>query len=131
MLKLIKRNYWWLGIKEDVKKHIQGYIKYQQNKVQYRKKAGELHPLEILEKPWQKISIDIIEPLSWSNRKDAIVVIVDWFTKMIQLKATTTMVSSQEIVKIYWDKTWKIYRVPKKILSDRGLQITSRFIEEL
>ena len=27
MLELIKRNYWWLGIKEDVKKYVQGCFK--------------------------------------------------------------------------------------------------------
>ena len=32
---------------------------------------------------------------------DAIVVIVDQFTKMIQLKVTTTKISSEEIAKIY------------------------------
>jgi len=46
MIDLIKRNYWWLGIKNDVKRYIQGYFKYQQNKVQYIKKTGELHPLK-------------------------------------------------------------------------------------
>jgi len=29
MLKLIKQNYWWPGLKEDVKKYIQGYFKCQ------------------------------------------------------------------------------------------------------
>ena len=33
MLEIVKRNYWWPGIKEDVKKYIQGCIKYQQNTV--------------------------------------------------------------------------------------------------
>ena len=33
MIKLIKRNYWQLEIKEDVKKYVQRYMKYQQNKV--------------------------------------------------------------------------------------------------
>ena len=33
MFKLIKRNYWWLGIRSNIKKYIQGYTKYQQNKV--------------------------------------------------------------------------------------------------
>ena len=47
MLELIKWNYWWPGIKEDMKKYIQGCFKYQQNKVQHQKKAGELYPLEI------------------------------------------------------------------------------------
>jgi len=33
MLKLIKQNYWWPGLKEYIKKYIQGYFKCQQNKV--------------------------------------------------------------------------------------------------
>jgi len=33
MLELIKRTYWWPGLKEDVKKYIQGCFKCQQNKV--------------------------------------------------------------------------------------------------
>jgi len=66
-----------------VKKYVQGCFKYQQNKVQHMKKAGELHLLETPEGPWQEISINIIRPLPKSNGKDAIVVIMDWFTKII------------------------------------------------
>ncbi len=47
------------------------------------KNAGELYLLEMLEEPWQKISIDIIRPLSRSNREDTIIVIIDQFTKII------------------------------------------------
>jgi len=60
--------------------------------------------LEIPQGPWQKISIDIIGPLPKSNGKNAIVVIVDRFTKMVRLKATTTNISSEEITKVYWDE---------------------------
>ena len=49
---------------------------------------------------------------------DVIVVIVDQFTNMIRLKATTTSISSEGIVKIYKDNIWKLYGVPRKILSD-------------
>jgi len=38
MLELIKQNYWWPGIKEDIKKYIQECFKCQQNKVQHQKK---------------------------------------------------------------------------------------------
>ena len=48
MLELIKRTYWWPGLREDIKKYVQGCFKYQQNKIQHQRKAGELHPLEIL-----------------------------------------------------------------------------------
>ena len=104
MLELIKRTYWWPGLKKDIKKYIQGCFKCQQNKVQPQRKAGELHPLEIPKGPWQEISIDIIGPLLKSNGMDAMVVIVDRFTKMIRLKAITINISSEEIAKIYRDK---------------------------
>ena len=51
MMEIIKRNYWWLGIKNDVKEYIQGCFKYQQNKIQHIKKAGELHPKKTSEGP--------------------------------------------------------------------------------
>jgi len=130
MMELLKRTYWWPGLKEDVKKYVQGCFKCQQNKVQHQKKAGELHPLEIPQGLWQEISIDIIGPLPKSNRMDAIAVIVDRFTKMICLKATMTNISSEGIAKIYRDNIWKLHGIPRKILSDRGPQFASKFMEE-
>jgi len=130
MLELLKRTYWWPGLKENVKRYVQGCFKCQQNKVQHQKKAGELHPLEIPQGPWQEISIDIIGPLPKSNGMDAIVVIVDRFMKMIHLKATMTNISSEGIAKIYRDDIWKLHGIPRKILSDRGLQFASKFMEE-
>ena len=130
MLELIKRTYWWPGLKEDVKKYVQGCFKCQQNKVQHQKKAGELYPLDISQEPWQEISINIIGPLPKSNGMDAIVVIVNRFTKMIQLKATMTNISLEGIAKIYRDDIWKLYGVPRKVLSDRRLQFASKFMEK-
>jgi len=41
-----------------------------------------------------------------------------------------TNISSEEIVKVYQDKIWKLHRVLRKILSDRRLQFSSKFIEK-
>jgi len=49
---------------------------------------------------------------------------------MIHLKATTMNISSEGIVKIYRDDIWKLYGIPRKILSDRGPQFASKFMEE-
>ena len=76
-MELLKWNYWWPGLKEDVKRYVQRYFKYQQNKIQHQKKSGELYPLEIPQGSWQEISIDIVGQLPKSNRIDVIVVIVD------------------------------------------------------
>ena len=72
----------------------------------------------------------MIGPLPRSNEMDAIVVIVDRFMKMIRLTATTTNISSEGIAKIYSDEIWKIHGVPKMILSDRGPQFASKFMED-
>jgi len=49
---------------------------------------------------------------------------------MIRLKATTMNISSEGIAKIYRNKIWKLYGVPRNILSNRGPQFTSKFMEE-
>jgi len=61
---------------------------------------------------------------------DTIFVIVDQFTKIIQSKAKTTNISLEEITKIYRNNIWKLHRIPRKILSDQGLQFALKFMEE-
>jgi len=50
---------------------------------------------------------------------------------MIRLKATTTNILSEGIVKIYRNNIWKLHGIPKKILSDQGPQFALKFMEEL
>jgi len=50
--------------------------------------------------------------------------------KMICLRATTMNISLEKIAKIYRDDIWKLHRVPRKILSNREPQFTSKFMEE-
>jgi len=50
---------------------------------------------------------------------------------MIRLMTTMTSISSSEVARIYQDDIWKIHSIPKKIISDRGPQFISTFMEEL
>jgi len=87
--------------------------------MQHIKKAISLHPLPTPKTPWEEISIDIIGPLPRSEDKDAILVVVDQFSKMIRSMTTTISISSNEVARIYRDDIWKIHGIPKKIISDR------------
>jgi len=49
---------------------------------------------------------------------------------MIRLKATMMNILLEGITKIYRDNIWKLHGVPRKILSNRGPQFTSKFMEE-
>ena len=50
---------------------------------------------------------------------------------MIRLKAKTMTVLSEDIAKIYRNEIWKIYGVSQKVLSNKRLQFTLQFIEDL
>ena len=56
---------------------------------------------------------------------------MDQFTKIIRFKAIVITALSKDIAKIYQDNIWKLHRVLWKVLSDRGPQFASRFIEDL
>ena len=77
MMELIKRNYWWPEIHNDVWKYVRGCQECQQNKVQHMKKVAPLYPLPTPKTPWEEISIDVIGPLPRSEDKDTILVVVN------------------------------------------------------
>ena len=93
--------------------------------------SAPLHPLSIPQVPWEEITVDVIRSLPRSDNKDTISVIVDYFSKMIRLIATTTSISLAEVARIYWDNIWKLHSIPKKIISNRGPQFSSTFMGEL
>ena len=77
------------------------------------------------------ISIDIIGPVPESEGKDAILVIVDRFSKMIRLFPISVNITSLGVAKIFRDEIFKLHGIPKKVISDRGPQFVSAFMKEL
>jgi transposase InsO family protein len=73
----------------------------------------------------------MIGPLPLLEGKDAILVVVDRFSKIIWLIAMDTTLTSKQLAEIYWDHIWKHHRVPWTIISNRGPQFASQFIKEL
>jgi hypothetical protein len=56
-----------------------------------------LFPHDILSQPWEIITFDIVGPLPESDGKNAILIIVDRFTKRITLEATMIKATSEDI----------------------------------
>jgi hypothetical protein len=72
-----------LWMMKDIEKYVGGCDTCQ--KVKQKQKHNPLHPNKISDAPLEIISIDIISPLPESQGKDAILTIVDMFSKMIHL----------------------------------------------
>jgi transposase InsO family protein len=76
--------------------------------------------------------MDFIMGLSRTqSRYDSIWVIVDRLTKVAHIIPVKTTYSGPQLTKLYMSRIVCLHGVPKKIMSERGTQFTSRFWERL
>ena len=80
---------------------------------------------------WEIILVDLMDPLPESKGKNTIMVVVNQFSKMIQLFLVSTKITSQGMAKIFRDKIFKLHSIPKKVISDQGPQFVLSFMKEL
>ena len=65
--------------------------------------AGKLRPNEVLEKPWQHISVDFIMKLPVSKDYDSILVVCNRFSKMSHFVVMTEKMTAEELAKLFRD----------------------------
>jgi len=82
-------------------------------------------PNSILEKPWMHISADFITKLPLAQEYDSILVVVDRLTKIVHFIPTTEKTSAEGLAQLFRDNVWKLHRLPKSIISDRGPQFAA------
>ncbi len=97
---LVLREYWWPKMKKDIESYIRACETCQRTKSSTQAKAAPLHPNAIPSRPWTHISVDMVTGLPKCNGQDAILMIVDRFSKEIIPIACTTELSSEGWAKI-------------------------------
>ena len=103
----------------------------QRNKNRTQPLAGKLMPNSIPEKAWSHISADFIMKLPLAQGYDAILVVVDRFTKMAHFVPTTKRTSTEGLARLFRDNIWKLHGLPDSIISDRGPQFAAGIMKEL
>jgi hypothetical protein len=132
MYKDLKTRYWWHGMKRDVTEYVALCDTCQRVKVEYQRSAGLVQPLKIPEWKWEEIRMDFIVGLPHTQAGyDSIWVIVDRLTKVAHFIPAKTTYSGTKLAELYMSRIMCLHRVPKKIMSDRGSQFTSKFWEKL
>jgi hypothetical protein len=128
----LKTQYWWYGRKQDIAEYAPLCDTCQRVKVEHRRPAGLLQPLKIPEWKWEEIGMDFIVGLPRIQaRYDSIWVIVDRLTKVAHFIPVKTTYSGAKHAELYMSRIVCLHGVPKKIVSDRGSQFTSKFWEKL
>jgi len=114
-----------------IQKYIAGCDLCQRTKPLRKKHHNPLHPHEVPSQPWEHISINLITGLPESNGFNAILVIINCFSKIILLTAIRDTLTSFQTAEIYRDHVWSKHGLPKKVISDRGPQFAAQFMKDL
>ncbi|SJL19064.1 uncharacterized protein ARMOST_22671 [Armillaria ostoyae] len=128
---LVQREYWWPKIQKDVEAYVKGCETCQRTKSNTQAKSAPLHPNAIPTEPWTHISVDMVTGLPSSNGHDALLVIVDRFSKAIILVPCNVELSAAGWARILRDHVYARHGMPRVVISDRGPQFVSAFMKEL
>src|SRR5882672_2030954 len=93
--------------------------------------TGKLMPNQVPDRRWQVILVDLIMELLLSRGYDAIMVVVDHFSKRTHVIPTTSDVTAAGVAKLFRDHVWKLHGLPEEVISDRGTQFISNFTRSL
>jgi len=90
-----------------------------QEKLDRAKYPGLLQPLPVSSNSWEIISMDFIEGLPVSRSANAILVVVDKFSKFSHFIALRHPFTAQTVAQLFLDNVFRLHGLPKSIISDR------------
>ncbi|GMJ08032.1 hypothetical protein HRI_004472400 [Hibiscus trionum] len=123
--------FYWKGLRKHVKTMVRECEICQKNKIDLSHPRGLLQPLPIPETVWTSISMDFIEGLPNSRRKDVILVVVDRLTKYAHFIALSHPFTARDIAQVFLENIFKLHGMPHTIVYDRDRIFMSQFWKEL
>ena len=130
-IELVRRSYNWPGLPTDATRYVASCDTCQKSKPSHHRPHGLLKPLPIPDRPWSSISWDHIGPLPLSDGFDAILVIVDRFTKLAHFVPANTSDDARTLARQFLQNVFRLHGLPESIVSDRGATFSSAWWKEL
>lgn len=110
-------------------KYVDSCVVCQQAKVRRSKPVGLLQPLPVPSRPWKDISMDFISGFPTSNEFDAILVVVDRFSKMVHLIPCVKSLNAEGLCDLAVNNIVRYHGLPDTVVSDRGHVDSVNFFE--
>ena len=123
----LKKDFYWVGIRADLKKHIRECGVCQQMKHETCHPTGLLQPLPIPDKPWIVVSMDFVVGLLKSQRLVVVTVVVDRLTKYVHFIGLSHPYSTAKVIALFAQHVLKLHGMPTSIVSDRDPVFTTKF----
>lgn len=90
-----------------------------------------LQSLPVPQQAWTHVTMDFIEQLPLSNRKDTIWVVADRFTKYGHFLALAHPFTAFGLAALFVESIYKLHELPTSIVSYRDKVFTSQFWQQL
>ncbi|QRW21934.1 Retrotransposable element Tf2 protein [Rhizoctonia solani] len=129
-LELLSRNYWWPGMKSSAKEWVECCPTCQANCCPHAPVIA-LKPLEVPPFPFHTISYNCITGFPKSQGCNAILVVIDSFSKFGHFIPTTKKVTARGLADLFITHMWKLHRLPVRTILDRGTTFTGKFLRAL
>jgi hypothetical protein len=127
----IKHLFYWPSMKSDILLWVQSYATCQHAKPDQARYPGLLQHLPVPSAAWEVVSMDFIEGLPKSDSANAILVVVDKFTKYIHFVPLHHPFTAASVAKLFMDNVYRLHSLPSAIVSDRDRVFTSNFWQSM
>jgi hypothetical protein len=128
----LRRHYWWPRCGVDIRAYCVQCQACQANKPRTVRLVPTPGKIQYPPFPWHTISMDFITGLPLTARRnDAILVVIDYFTKMAHFIPTTTTATAVKTAEKFFDRICCLHGLPLKIISDRDSKFASDFWQAL
>ncbi|KAM2174069.1 hypothetical protein TB1_036363 [Malus domestica] len=124
----LKRGFYWVGIKKDLRSWVAECRECQQNKYETISPPGLLQPLPIPTHVWKDISMDFITGLPLCKSKSVILVIVDRLSKYAHFIPLAHPYTASMVAQEFVDNVFKLHGMPSTI-SDGQTEVVNRCLE--
>jgi hypothetical protein len=129
---ILTRTYYWPNLHQDVKDYVTSCLACQSNKARNQRQYGLAQSIKSPPRRWDQVSMDLITQLPRTKEgNDAIVVVVDKYSKMLHCFPTTTTITAPQLAKSFINEIVRYHGIPTSIISDRDSRFTSSFWQQL
>lgn len=127
----LTENFYWPGVRKDVKHFVAACVDCQQTKFETKKVVGLLCSLPVPCHPWEDLSLNFIRGLPSFHGHTTILVVVDRFSKGVHLGMLPTQHSAYSVAILFINITGKLHGMPRSLVSDRDPLFISNFWQNL
>lgn len=120
----IAQHYHWSGLRHDVDRYVRTCDPCQRNKPTI-KPTAPMQPIEPVPERWHTITMDFAVHLPKSRGYDAILVIIDKFSKRTHLVPTHVTATAADTARLLIWNVIRLHGFPRNIISDRDSKFTS------